>query len=61
MRYTHIIGSQDDYVQCQSIKPKHYPCPQGGKTGKRQHVITRRIAHVAALHRRSWIVAEVGV
>lgn len=61
MRYTHIIGSQDDYVQCQSIKPKHYPCPQCGKTGKRKHVITRRIAHVAALHRRSWIVAEVGV
>jgi hypothetical protein len=23
--------------------------------------MTRRIAHVAALHRRSWIVAEVGV
>jgi hypothetical protein len=61
MRYTHIIGSQADYVQHQSIKPKHYPCPQCGKKGKRKHVITRRIAHVAALQRRSWIVAEVGV
>src|SRR5215475_1486844 len=61
MRYTPIIGSQADYVQHQSIKPKHYPCPQCGKQGKRKHVITRRIAHVAALQRRSWIVAEVGV
>ena len=61
MRYTHIIGSQDDYVEHQSIKPKHYPCPQCGKKGKRKHVITRRIAHVAALDRRSWIVADVGV
>lgn len=61
MRYTPIIGSQADYVQHQSIKPKHYPCPQCGKKGKRKHVITRRIAHVAALQRRSWIVAEVGV
>ena len=61
MRYTPIIGSQDDYVQYQSIKPKHSPCPQCGKKGKRKHVLTRRIAHVAALHRRSWIVADVGV
>lgn len=61
MRYTPIIGSQDDEVEYQSIKPKHYPCPQCGKKGKRKHVITRRIAHVAALNRRSWIVAEVGV
>ena len=48
-------------LQYQSVKPKHYPCPQCGKKGKRKHVITRRIAHVAALHRRSWIVADVGV
>jgi transposase-like protein len=61
MRYTPIIGNQDDYVEYQSIKPKHYPCPQCGKKGKRKHVITRRLAHVAALHRRSWIVADVGV
>jgi transposase-like protein len=61
MRYTPIIGSQDDDVEYQSIKPKHYPCPQCGKRGKRKHVITRRIAHVAALNRRSWIVADVGV
>lgn len=61
MRYTPIIGSQDDEVEYQSIKPKHHPCPQCGKRGKRKHVITRRIAHVAALNRRSWIVADVGV
>ena len=61
MRYTPIIGIQDDYVQYQSIKPKHYPCPQCGKKGNRKHVITRRIAHVAALGRRSWIIADVGV
>jgi transposase-like protein len=61
MRYTPIIGSQDDDVEYQSVTPKHYPCPQCGKQGKRKHVITRRIAHVAALNRRSWIVADVGV
>ena len=61
MRYTPIIGSQDDDVEYQSVKPKHYPCPQCGKKGKRKHVITRRIAHVAALNRRSWSVADVGV
>src|SRR5215510_11429122 len=61
MRFTVLIGSQADDIQHQSIKPKHYPCPQCGTKGKRKHVITRRIAHVAALNRRSWIVAEVGV
>ena len=25
MRYTAIIGSQADYIQHQSIKPKYYP------------------------------------
>ena len=61
MRFTDIIGSQADYIQHQSIKPKHYPCPQCGKKGKRTQVIIRRIAHIATLHRRAWIVAEVGV
>jgi hypothetical protein len=61
MRFTVLIGSQADDIQHQSIKPKYYPCPQCGTKGKRKHVITRRIAHVAALHRRSWIVADVGV
>jgi hypothetical protein len=61
MRFTNIIGSQADYIQHQSIKPKHYPCPQCGKKGKRKQVIIRRIPHIAALHRRAWIVAEVGV
>jgi hypothetical protein len=61
MRFTVLIGSQADAIQHQSIKPKHYPCSQCGTKGKRKHVITRRIAHVAVLHRRSWLVAEVGV
>src|SRR5215467_10608725 len=61
MRYTPIIGNQDDDAEYQSVKPKHYPCPQCGIKGKRKHVITRRIAHVAALNRRSWLVADVGV
>ena len=61
MRYTDLIGSQADDIQHQSIKPKYYPCPQCGIKGKRKRVMTRRIAHVAALHRRSWMVAEVGV
>jgi hypothetical protein len=34
MRYTAIIGSQADYLQHQSIKPKYYPCPQCGTKGK---------------------------
>ena len=61
MRFTDIIGSQADYMQHQAIKPKHYPCPQCGKKGKRKQVIIRRIPHIATLHRRAWIVAEVGV
>lgn len=61
MRYPPLIGSQADDVEYQAVKPKYHPCPQCGKTGKGKHVITRRIAHVAALPRRSWIVAEVGV
>ncbi len=61
MRYTDLIGSRADYVERQSIKPASYPCPQCGQKGKRNHSITREVPHVAALHRRSWIVAEVGV
>ena len=61
MRYTDLIGNQDDYIERQSIKPAYYPCPQCGQRGKRNHSITREVRHVAALHRRSWIVAEVGV
>ena len=61
MRYTKLIGSQDDYVERHSIKPKYAPCPHCGKKGKRKRVNTRRVAHVAALHRHAWIVAEVGI
>jgi hypothetical protein len=61
MRYTDLIGSQDDYIERHSIQPASYPCPQCGQRGNRNHSITREVRHVAALHRRSWIVAEVGV
>jgi hypothetical protein len=61
MRYTTIIGTQAEYIQHESVKPMYYPCPQCQTTGKRKRVNTRRVAHVAALHRRSWIVADVGV
>ena len=46
MRFTNLIGSQADYMQYRSIKPKYYPCPQCGKKGKRKRVMTRRIPHV---------------
>jgi hypothetical protein len=58
MRETDRIGSQADSMQPQSIKPKYYPCPQRGTQGKRQRVMTRRLAHVAALQRRSSMVAD---
>ncbi len=61
MRFTEFIGSQTDYTERKSIKPKYYPCPQCGQKGKRKQVIARRIPHVVALHRRSWIIVEVGV
>jgi len=61
MRYTDIIGSQADYMQHESITPMYDPCPQCETKGKRKRVLTRHIGHVAALNRRSWIVAEVGV
>jgi hypothetical protein len=46
MRYTPIIGSQDDDLERQSLKPKYYPCPQCGMQGTRKHGMTRRIPHV---------------
>jgi hypothetical protein len=61
MRFTELIGSQADYIERHSIKPKYYPCPQCGQKGKRKRVLTRRVRHVAALYRCSMIVAEVGV
>jgi hypothetical protein len=61
MRFTDLIGSQADYLQYRSIKATDDPCSQCGKKGKRKRVMTRRIPHVAGLHRRSWIVAAVGV
>jgi hypothetical protein len=61
MRGTDLIGSQADYRQYRSIKPKYSPCPQCGKKGTRRRGMTRRIPHVAVLHRRSWRGAEVGV
>jgi transposase len=61
MRFTEWIGNPDDYVERHAIKPKYYPCPHCGQKGKRKRVLTRRVGHVAALYRRSWIEAEVGV
>ena len=61
MSYPPIIGNPDDDGEYQAVTPTHSPCPQCGKKGKRQHVLTRRLAPVAALNRRSWIVADVGV
>ena len=61
MRFTEWIGNPDDYVERHAIKPKYYPCPHCGQKGKRKRVLSRRVQHVAALYRRSWIEAEVGV
>src|SRR5262245_10689467 len=61
MRFTNIIGSPVDYIPHQSIKPSMTPCPQGSKKGKRKPGLIRRIPHIAALRRRAWIVADVGV
>lgn len=61
MRYTEFIGRTDDDVTHQSIKPKYHPCRQCNKKGKRKQVIRRRILHVGAHNRRSFIEAEVGV
>lgn len=61
MRYVDFIGSQDDCIERKPIKSKYHPCPGCGKKGRRKRVITRRVYHVGALHRRCFIVAEVGV
>lgn len=61
MRYTDIIGSQDDFIERKSNKPKYYPCPHCGRKGKRKSEKERCIPHVGALHRRSFIIAKVGV
>ena len=61
MRFSEFIGDPNDVIERRSVKPKYHPCPQCGKKGKRKHVIQRQISHVSALHRRCWILAEVGV
>lgn len=61
MSYVDLIGSQADYRQHPLVKPRDEPCPPGATTGKRKPVMTRRMAPVAALHRRSWIVADGGI
>lgn len=38
-----------------------FPCPTCGKRGTRVAVIERKVGHAAALHRRSWIIAQIGV
>ena len=61
MRFSKFIGNENDFIERRSVKPKYHPCPQCGQIGKRTHVIQRQISHVSALHRRCWILAEVGV
>ncbi len=61
MRYTELIGTQDDYIDHLVITPDFHPCPQCGLEGKRKRTTTRSVRHVAVLYRRCWIVAEVGV
>ncbi len=61
MRYTPFIGTPGDYIERKSVKLKYHPCPVCGKKGKRKRVIIRQIPHVASLHRRAFIVAEIGV
>ena len=61
MRFTEFIGDPNDVIDRRSVKSKYHPCPQCGQAGKRKHVSQRQISHVSALHRRCWILAEVGV
>ena len=61
MRYTDSIGSSKDFIERKSNSRKYCPCPHCGTNGKRKQVVERRVAHVGALHRRSFIVAKVGV
>ena len=61
LRFTEPIGNTADYIERRSMKPPYYPYPQCGRQGKRTQVVPRRVQHVAALYRRSWMVAEVGV
>ena len=61
MRFTELIGTQEDYIEHLVITPKYHPCPQCGMKGKRKHLTTRSVRHVAMLYRRCWMVAEVGV
>lgn len=61
MRYTELIGTQDDYIEHIVITAKYHPCPQCGMKGKRKRTETRSVGHVAVLYRCCWIVAKVGV
>ena len=61
MRCTVLIGNHADDMQHPSIQPTPSPCPAGGTQGNRQPVVPRRVPHVAAVGRRSWLVADVGV
>ena len=61
MRYIEPIGSFTDYIERKSNKPKYCACPHCGVKGKRKRVKVRLVPHVGALHRRSFIQAQVGV
>jgi hypothetical protein len=61
MRFTELIGTQEDYIEHLVITPQYHPCPQCGMQGKRKHTTTRSVRHVPRLYHRCWPVAEVGV
>ena len=61
MRYVEDIGQKGDYIERKFNRPRLYRCPQCRIKGRRVKVVSRWIAHVGPLNRRSWIKAEVGV
>jgi len=61
MRYVEDIGKKGDYVERQFHRPRLCRCPKCGTKGRRVKVISRWIAHVGRLNRRSWLHVDVGV
>ncbi len=43
MRFTELIGTQDDYIEHPVITPEYHPCPPCGLQGKRKHTTTRSV------------------
>jgi hypothetical protein len=61
MRYVEDIGTEGDFIERRVNHPRLYRCPQCRTKGRRVSIISRRVAHVRMLNRRSWIEGEVGV